>query len=76
MPEAIPIEVRCMISRFGAAATVAGMLTPVIADGWGAMAARHARGSALFVECNRLLIVYAAIEASHETAADDDGIPS
>jgi hypothetical protein len=26
--ESIPIEIRRMISRFGAAATVAGMLTP------------------------------------------------
>jgi hypothetical protein len=62
----IPIEVRRMISRWGAPATVAGMLTPVV-DG---------SNAAPIAECNRLLIVYAAIEASYEAAVDDDGIAS
>jgi hypothetical protein len=53
-----------MISRFGAAATAAGMLTPVIAAG---------ENSALIAECNRLVIVYAAAEASYEADANDDG---
>jgi hypothetical protein len=67
MPEAVSIEVRRLISRFGAAATVAGMLTPVVAVG---------SNAAPIAECNRLLIVYAAIEASYDTAVDDDGIAS
>jgi hypothetical protein len=65
--EAIPIETRRLISRFGAAATVAGMLTPVVGSNSAPMP---------IAECNRLLIVYAAIEASYEAAAGDDGITS
>jgi hypothetical protein len=67
MLEAIPIEVRRMVSRFGAAATAGGMLTPAISVG---------PNSALIAECNRLLIVYAAIEALYAAVVGDDGIAS
>jgi hypothetical protein len=75
MPEAIPIEIRRMVSRFGATATVAGLLTPAVARPVGPDAA-------LIAECSRqMLIVYAAVEAADVAAgsslnSSEAGLPS
>ena len=64
MPEAIPIEVRRMVSRFGAAAVTAGLLTPAIAF-----------PEMMIVGCSRL-VIDAEIQVSYGAVAGDDGIAS
>jgi hypothetical protein len=67
VPQAIPLATRRMVSRFGPAATVAGLLTPIIAGA--------AVDAGLIAECNRLRIVLAAAEVSY-VATPVDGFVS
>jgi hypothetical protein len=50
MPQAIPPDVQ-MVARFGTAAVAAGPMTPAV--------------TVQIAECNRLVVVYSAVQASH-----------
>jgi hypothetical protein len=56
MPQAIPPD-RQMVARFGAAAVAAGLMTPAV--------------TMQIAECNRLVVVYIAVQASHASVLVD-----